>query len=181
MPTQPRNQVPNKIILHVTDSPDERDIGLKEINQWHKERDFTPYMGNHCGYHYIIRRLGEIEVARPEIVVGVHTAGQNRDSIAIVWVGRDTMTEVQKRVMLELCADICERWVLKPTNIYGHTSFNSKKTCPNFRSKNSFASMEAFRELLTLELVKRAEYRENVEKGRNSDGSEDSGTGSVLP
>jgi len=119
-----------KLIVHCTDSPDDLDIGFQEINQWHKERGWLSDSGISCGYHYIIRRDGKIERGRPDEEPGAHCYGQNRESIGIVWSGRNEATEKQLSSLYQLLLILMHKYALSTDNIHGHNEF-SKKTCPN--------------------------------------------------
>jgi N-acetyl-anhydromuramyl-L-alanine amidase AmpD len=48
------------------------DIGRAEIDQWHRERGFS-----RIGYHWVIRRNGDIEAGRKPTCLGAHTVGFN--------------------------------------------------------------------------------------------------------
>lgn len=122
----------DKIIIHCSDTPDSMNIGFREINQWHRERGWLDKNSNiSCGYHYIVRRNGKVEIGRPESSVGSHTYGQNRTSIGICWVGRESMTEKQDAAIRKLCRQVIENHDLKPFDIKGHKEYSDSKTCPN--------------------------------------------------
>lgn len=125
-----------KIIIHCSDSPDNREIGFQEINQWHKDREFTPYVAEdgfkiYCGYHYVIRRSGAVESARPLSEKGIHCAGQNSNSIGICLVGQRQFTEYQKQSLMNIIISLSNRYGLYDKDIFGHNNFNKNKTCPN--------------------------------------------------
>jgi hypothetical protein len=108
------------------------DIGAWEINDWHKQRGFTPYMGTiYCGYNYVVRRNGEIENPRPDDVAGVHCAGHNSSSIGIVWVGKKLMSNPQRESLVELCKKLLKDYQLDVSDVYPHNEFNKGKSCPN--------------------------------------------------
>lgn len=103
-----------------------------EIDAWHRAR------GWRCiGYHYVIRRDGQIERGRPEEMPGAHCEGHNSDSIGICYEGgldadgvpADTRTEAQKASMLALLKELRERY--GNAVICGHRDF-SNKACPCF-------------------------------------------------
>lgn len=124
MAPQPRHI--DTIIVHVSDSPDDRDIGAKEIDQWHRERGFRM-----IGYHYVIRRNGVVEPGRDEYWIGAHCKGHNLTSIGICWVGRDHLTAEQKTAMIKLIKQIMDKYKLTPSQVFGHREFDAGKTCPN--------------------------------------------------
>lgn len=71
------------IAIHCSaSSPISPNIGVKEIDQMHKERGFA------CvGYHFVIKRDGTIERGRPINTVGAHVEGYNSVSLGICMVG----------------------------------------------------------------------------------------------
>lgn len=70
------------IVVHCAATPPRMDIGVKEIRLWHQNKGWTD-----IGYHYVIRRSGELETGRPEERQGAHAKGYNRNSIGICLVG----------------------------------------------------------------------------------------------
>jgi hypothetical protein len=122
------------LIVHCSDSPDERDIGRAEIEEWHRTRFAGVDIDGvrvHVGYHYIIRRDGTVEVGRPEKYVGAHVAGHNANSIGICWIGRSHIDPRQKEALLTLLYALMNKYALTEKKVYGHKEFNPGKTCPN--------------------------------------------------
>lgn len=70
------------IVVHCSATRASQDIGAKEIRSWHRDRGFTD-----IGYHYIIRRNGEVEIGRPLWAVGAHVSGNNSETVGICLVG----------------------------------------------------------------------------------------------
>lgn len=115
------------IYVHVTDSPDNLDVGAKEIREWHvKGRGWSD-----IGYHFVVRRNGAIEVGRPIEKIGAHVEGKNRDSIGIVWVGRDHIEPFQRSSLIEQVADLMDTYNIPIEQVFGHHEANPGKTCPN--------------------------------------------------
>lgn len=114
------------IIVHCSDSPDDRDIGAKEITQWHKERGFRT-----IGYHWVIRRDGTVEAGRDEFYAGAHVEGHNAHSIGICLVGRMYFNVKQTAALSRLLKRLLEKYKLAADDVYGHRDFNKHKTCPN--------------------------------------------------
>lgn len=153
----------DSIVVHCADTREddpatpkneEMDIGVVEIEAWHKERalkePWSKYIDEageekFIGYHYVVRRNGKIEAGRPVHIVGCHTAGFNQKSIGICWVGRHSMSAAQRYALVDLCAATAIYHGLDSIDIYAHNQFNSKKTCPNFDSKDTFESIGHFR------------------------------------
>lgn len=129
---------PNKIILHCSDS-DYGDVDV--IDQWHKARGWDG-----IGYHYVITNGhakesarpytpahdGVIQAGRPIEKQGVHCYGQNDDSIGVVLIGRHHFTARQLYIALpDLLYRLCKEHDIPAKNIYPHSLYNKKKTCPN--------------------------------------------------
>lgn len=114
------------IIIHCSDSPNDRAVTAKEIHQWHKERGFDG-----IGYHYVIRRDGGLEHGRPEYWTGAHAKGYN-DHIGVCLVGRDEFTDAQWKTLKMLLANLSIEYGFKKEDIRGHYEVNPGKTCPNF-------------------------------------------------
>lgn len=71
-----------EIIIHAASTPPSMDIGAKEIDRWHRAKG---WLG--IGYHFVIRRSGEVEVGRDLNTAGAHARGHNRYSVGICLVG----------------------------------------------------------------------------------------------
>lgn len=83
-------QVVNYIVIHCAATPPQMDIGVKEIDRWHRERGFFQ-----IGYHFVIRRNGVIEKGRDESIPGAHVRGHNHESLGICLVGGVTQADVK--------------------------------------------------------------------------------------
>lgn len=70
------------IVIHSSATKADLDIGVREIDQWHRKRGFVK-----VGYHFVIRRNGVIENGRDIGDVGAHAVGHNSTSIGICLVG----------------------------------------------------------------------------------------------
>lgn len=125
-----------QIILHYSETPDTMDIGVQEIDKWHKERGWSG-----IGYHYVIRLDGTTEIGRPIEKIGSHCHGQNRDSIGICYVGglkagakTDTRTKAQKESLTKLIATLRQMFPDNDLLVFGHNDY-SDKLCPGFDAK----------------------------------------------
>lgn len=124
----------NKIIIHCSATPPSMDIGVIEIDRWHRDRGWSE-----IGYHYVITRSGVIEDGRPVDKIGAHVSGHNKDSIGICLVGgveegnvshaQDNFTDKQwdslRRLLMMLTVDY------KRATIHGHNEY-AAKACPSF-------------------------------------------------
>ena len=130
----------NKLILHCSATKPSMDIGLEEINEWHKKRGWRC-----CGYHFIIRRDGTVENGRSILMKGAHAKGYN-DCIGVCLVGgiddngkpEDNFTESQINGFYTLV--LCLRMIFKKVEILGHNDLpNVTKACPSFDVREKFS------------------------------------------
>ena len=127
----------DEIIIHSAATPASMDIGVKEIDKWHKKRGFRM-----VGYHFVIRRNGIIEKGRPVGDIGAHARGYNRHTIGICYVGGtrngkafDNRTSRQKDSLIKLMMAL--KLVFGINMILGHR--NVKNTdCPSFDAANEY-------------------------------------------
>lgn len=122
-----------EIITHCSATGPEADIGFKEINKWHKEEGWDG-----CGYHYIIRKSGMVEIGREITREGAHVLGHNKNSIGICLIGGvddagkpvDSYEMAQWIVWLDLVKTLHRQF--PEALMLGHNDFTNLKTCPNF-------------------------------------------------
>ena len=120
------------IVVHCSAVRPDQTSSAAQINTWHRERGF--HLG--IGYHYVIRRNGEIEPGRPEGQIGAHCLHHNRHSIGVCYEGgldirgqpADTRTAEQKAAMRQLLEDLHRRY--PRAMIVGHHDLNPTKDCP---------------------------------------------------
>ncbi len=79
------------LVVHCTATRPSQDIGLSDIDAWHRHRGFLG-----CGYHVIIRRDGTVEHGRAMDEVGAHARGFNHNSISVAMVGGVTEHDVKE-------------------------------------------------------------------------------------
>jgi len=115
------------IIIHCSDTPKEMDVGVKEIDVWHRERGWRG-----CGYHKIIKRNGQIEQGREDRAIGAHCRGKNSSSIGICMIGGKggtNFTLLQWRALDSLVRSLVREF--PNAKVVGHNSFSNKE-CPTF-------------------------------------------------
>lgn len=128
----------NLIVLHCSATPAHHDIGVKEIDRWHRQRGFTS-----IGYHFVIRRSGGIEKGREVGTIGAHAKGFNRDSIGICLVGgvnandlalaEDNFTPEQWAYLRALLRTLTAPGMYPKAGIVGHRDLPGvHKACPAF-------------------------------------------------
>ena len=120
------------IVIHCSAVRSDQTSSAAQIDTWHRKQGWK--LG--IGYHYVVRRDGEIEPGRPEYIVGAHCLNHNAHSIGACYEGglnirgqpADTRTEAQKAAL---------RWLLRQLHraypkalIVGHHDLNPQKACP---------------------------------------------------
>jgi len=140
------------LVIHCTATPPSADIGLAEVDDWHWQRGWRSPSGIHCGYHYIIRRDGRVELGRPEHEQGAHAKRYNHNSLAIALVGgvdannrpENNFTGAQMKALRELADRIAEDY--PGITVLGHRDLPGvAKECPCFDVKSWWAG-GAFKE-----------------------------------
>jgi len=157
----------DEIIVHASATSAEMDVGVREITAWHtdpredeasgmlryqgqwykSDEDLPPAVRgrrgngwNDIGYHYVIRRNGDIETGRRIDIPGAHARGHNENSIGICLIGGVDANDRKKATAnftleqyLSLNVLIEE---LKETHgdmdIFGHREVDPLKACPCF-------------------------------------------------
>jgi N-acetylmuramoyl-L-alanine amidase len=115
-------------IIHASASPNKLDVGVKEIDRWHKERGWSG-----CGYHNVIRRNGVVEQGRDISQIGAHVAGHNKDTIGTCLVGAGTslsdFTSAQLATLERLDKQL--KVTYPGITTHGHREY-ANKLCPGF-------------------------------------------------
>ena len=120
------------IVVHCSAVRPDQTSSAAQIDTWHRQRGF--HLG--IGYHYVIRRNGEIEPGRPEWLIGAHCKNHNAHSIGICYEGgldirgqpADTRTPEQKAALRRLLEDLKRK--SPKALIVGHHDLNPQKACP---------------------------------------------------
>lgn len=128
----------NEIIIHCSATKPNIHIGAKEIDSWHRKRGF-----DEIGYHYVIRRSGEIEKGRDLDKAGAHCKKHNSFSIGICLVGgiddngksENNFTESQFQALRKLVAEL--KILYPKASLHGHNEF-AAKDCPCFNVQEFF-------------------------------------------
>lgn len=128
----------NEIIVHCSATPEGRNVTVKDIDTWHKQRGFR------CiGYHYVIYLDGSVHVGRPESQVGAHCLGHNSHSIGVCYIGgvakdgktpKDTRTDAQKESLIKLIKELKVKY--PKATVHGHREY-ANKACPSFDVQKS--------------------------------------------
>ena len=121
------------IVIHCAATKASMDIGLTEIRKWHVQDNGW----RDVGYHYIIRRNGEVELGRSNRDTGAHAAGYNHKSISLCMVGgmaednsaENNFTAQQWTALLDLVKQLKSNY--PDADVIGHNEI-SEKECPSF-------------------------------------------------
>lgn len=136
----PRMRKIDKIIIHCSATPENRDIKTETIRSWHvKGRGWSD-----IGYHFVIELDGAVKNGRPLHRAGAHTKGENAHSIGVCYVGgvdkqnnaKDTRTHAQKESMNKLISSLLDEY--PEASVHGHNEFSSK-ACPSFDVQKEFS------------------------------------------
>lgn len=127
----------NQIVIHCSDTPAGMDIGAAEIRQWHTDPPPKGRGWKDIGYHWVIRRNGNIEAGRPESEVGAHVEGHNANSIGVCMVGGGkgicNFTLEQWHALGVLITNSIEAY--PNAAVCGHRDLNPAKQCPSFDAR----------------------------------------------
>ena len=121
------------LVIHCSAVKPDQTSSAAQIDTWHR-RDRHYKFG--IGYHYVVRRDGQIEPGRPEWMVGAHCKNHNAHSLGICYEGgldargqpADTRTLEQKLAMVQLLEVLHRRY--PKALIVGHHDLNPHKACP---------------------------------------------------
>lgn len=124
------------ITIHCSATKPQFDIGVEEIRDWHMDRGWSD-----VGYHFVIRRDGEIETGRDLNTTGAHVRNHNRHNIGICLIGgvnqkgnaQANYTADQWHSLRSLVIELVGRYGIPLSDTYGHRDFPKvKKECPCF-------------------------------------------------
>ena len=121
------------IVVHCSAVRPDQTSSAAQIDTWPRRDNHWKYG---IGYHYVIRRNGDIEHGRPEYMVGAHCLNHNSHSIGVCYEGgydargqpADTRTHEQKAAMRQLLEDLHRRY--PRALIVGHHDLDPTKSCP---------------------------------------------------
>lgn len=133
------------IVIHCSAVRPDQLSSAAQIDTWHrKDRHYK--FG--IGYHYVVRRNGDIEPGRPEWLIGAHCLNHNKYSIGVCYEGglnargqpEDTRTAEQKAAMLRLLQQLHQRY--PRAVIIGHRDLTHDRDCPCFDAAREYAAIQ---------------------------------------
>lgn len=133
------------IVLHCSAVAPNQQSSAAQIDTWHrKDRHYK--FG--IGYHYVVRRDGQIEPGRPEWLVGAHCLNHNKYSIGVCYEGgldvrgkpADTRTPAQHKALRTLLEELHRRY--PRAVIVGHRDLSHDRDCPCFDAVREYADLQ---------------------------------------
>jgi N-acetylmuramoyl-L-alanine amidase len=121
------------IVVHCAATKPSMDIGRKDIDQWHRQRGWLK-----IGYHFVIRRNGEVEIGRAIDEVGAHVLNRNSNTVGVCLVGGideagKPETNFTDKQWESLATVIYQLKALYPdAKVRGHCDFDKGRACPTF-------------------------------------------------
>jgi N-acetylmuramoyl-L-alanine amidase len=112
----------DEIIIHCAATPEGRYFDVRDVTAWHKQRGWDG-----CGYHFVSLLDGTIQEGRPIGQQGIHTAGRNKGTVGVCYIGgltkdgktaKDTRTPAQKASLLALVKALKAKY--RVARISGH-------------------------------------------------------------
>ncbi|PMG37697.1 N-acetylmuramoyl-L-alanine amidase [Vibrio splendidus] len=121
------------ITVHCSATPPKQDVDVAEIRRWHKKKGWRD-----VGYHFVIRRNGDVELGRPLSQTGAHVKGHNKGNIGVCMVGgcntelqpEDNFTLAQRKALFGLVAALQEQFLISDESVKGHKDWGVNKACP---------------------------------------------------
>lgn len=125
-----RKDATNLIVIHHSRVTGKHSV--REIHAWHRNRktkDGKMWAG--IGYHFYVRKDGEIYVGRPLDTVGAHAYGFNSRSIGVCFEGNfncETMEDLQLNASVMLLSLLSLAY--GNAGFRRHDTLDSKSCCP---------------------------------------------------
>jgi Negative regulator of beta-lactamase expression len=135
----PMNVTPIGIVIHHTGAGTNDDQSASTIHQGHLNQGWAG-----IGYHYVIRKNGNVEIGRPHWTVGAHEPDANSDTLGIHLSGNFEIGEPTQAQLDSLVELVCYLKLLYPTiqfaNIKGHRDYYNT-ACPGKFLYNKLAGI----------------------------------------
>lgn len=117
-----KRQSTDRLILHHSACSS---CTAEQIHQWHLNNGWEG-----AGYHFLVRKDGNVYRLRPEEYIGAHAYGSNYNSIGICAEGNfenETMPEAQKNSLIELVSYLKGKYGI--SKVLKHSDVNNT-ACP---------------------------------------------------
>ena len=123
-----QRNVTDTIVVHHTGNPTDDDLSAEQIHDMHQGQGWSG-----IGYHYVVRKDGQIEEGRPHWTIGAHAYGENSHTIGVhvcgnFEIGKPTVYQIES--LAYLLGYICSMYGLEPSeDIVGHRDLMAT-ACP---------------------------------------------------
>ena len=145
----------NLIVVHCSATREDKSFTEHDLDVCHRRRGF-----NGVGYHFYIRKNGDIKSTRPLERIGAHSRGFNRESIGICYEGgldahgcpADTRTPEQRAALKLLVHQLLETF--PGSRVCGHRDLSPDrngngeiepeewiKACPCFNAEKDWGKV----------------------------------------
>ena len=132
------------IVIHCSATREDHPFTEHDLKIAHRLRGFDG-----IGYHFYVRRNGDIKSTRQVERVGAHARGYNTNSIGICYEGgldkegrpADTRTQAQRFALLDLLTILKHQY--PDAQILGHYQLSASihKACPCFDSRKEYMNI----------------------------------------
>lgn len=153
----------DRLVIHTQGAPGNQDGSAAGIHAYHRKPKSQKGRGwAGIGYHFVVRKGGQVERGRPLDRQGAHVQGYNHASIGICCSGNGDLadfTPEQKRSLTDLISDL--RAEFPTAEVDGHRMLvdqlvDSKRLGPNFRTRKTCpglrVSLQELQQLVGLNL-----------------------------
>ena len=127
------------IVVHHTGDEVDDDLSAEDIHEIHQSMGWAG-----IGYHYVIRKNGQVEIGRPDWAIGSHAYGENSHSIGVHVCGNFEIAEpnqYQIESLAYLLGWLCDEYGLDPqVNIVGHRDLMAT-ACPGENLYNKLGTI----------------------------------------
>lgn len=137
------------IVIHYSATPEDCPYSVEQLRSDHRKKGYEE-----IGYHFYVRRTGEIIPCRSIIYQGAHVGHHNRESVAICYEGgltaikgqkgmtaADTRTEAQQASMIHIIRYLKQFY--PQARVIGHRDFPGvNKECPFFDAKAEYSTLK---------------------------------------
>jgi len=135
-----RRKETNYIVIHSTHTKPNSNINIRTVDEWHRKRGLLK-----VGYHYFIKRGGQIEVGRNTNDIGAHIKEHDSNSVSVCLAGglntrgivAPDYTEEQLESLFVLIKTL--KYMYSGAQVVGHRDL-SETDCPSFDVKEWWAT-----------------------------------------
>jgi N-acetylmuramoyl-L-alanine amidase len=123
------------LVVHCSATPPDMDVDATMIDRWHRQQGWFG-----IGYHFVIKRNGELQTGRPITQAGAHAIRVNDCSLGICLAGgvskedprtaENNFTPAQMRALQRLLEQLLVKF--PAAQVIGHRDVEPKKACPSF-------------------------------------------------